>query len=89
MAKKKVIKLTKTDIIYRYKNCSHCNGTGIIPITTTDNNWYIDYHYQDGHELSKPMSKKDAIKDMNEDDFGCVRRNKTLIGPDGYIYTIE
>jgi hypothetical protein len=48
--------------------------------------WRVEYHYQDGREVSRPMSKAEAVKQVTErsDKSGMY----TLIGPDGQIYKV-
>lgn len=65
--------------------CRCCGGTGYqVPVNLKG--WFVDYNYQDGHEVSGPMTKEEAIKTCLE--HRDPSSSWTLIGSDGQIYTL-
>lgn len=77
-------KPVKTDQLYYWKDCPVCNGTG--KRGTSLPGWYIEYRYQDCHEIGGPFRQKEALRRMESRDPSCM---KTLIGPDGAVYILE
>lgn len=67
--------------------CPFCDGRGSFTPCRPLGGWFIEYHYQDGHEMSGPMTKEEAIGRYLTLDQG--RDNATLIGDEGQIYTIK
>jgi len=63
--------------------CPWCRGTGRHPQQL--DGWYVDYHFQDGHEQTGPHTEE-AVRIMSESHMGCT---KTLVGPDGCVYTLD
>ncbi len=76
--------IKRTDRQYCTKQCEHCKGTGREPQSL--DGWYIDYHYQDGHDMCGPYDRDEAIRLYTMPEKQCA--NLTLIGPDGMVYTI-
>lgn len=73
--------------LYRFTDeCPTCKGNGRVRLMEPLEGWYIDYHYQDGHEQSGPMSKEEAIRLIQDHIDKSI--NPTLVGPDGQIYTL-
>ncbi len=66
-----------------YADCQWCRGAGRVPRTL--DGWYIDYHFQDGHETCGPYSEEEAIWRYLAGRSG----EATLVGPDGMVYTVE
>ena len=88
MSKKKQLKLTKTDRMYFTDTCPHCRGCGKVPLNKELSGWYIIYNYQDGKEQVGPYNKEDVLERMTRSG-GCESYNKTLIGPDGFVYSVK
>jgi len=64
--------------------CPACRGSGRVTPGRVDG-WYVDYHYQDGHETCGPYAKALAVEMVRTSD----RVSATLIGPDGQIYGVQ
>lgn len=62
--------------------CPWCRGTGKHPAAL--DGWYVDYHYQDGHEQCGPFIEEEAIRRVTEHRDPAV--TVTLIGPDGRVW---
>ena len=83
--KPKPVEVVATDRYFFSKDCCYCNGKGRVQQYELDG-WYLDYHYQDGHEQSGPHSREEALMRYREKSRGC---NQTLIGPDNRIYKLK
>jgi len=66
--------------------CSACGGSGRV-VSGHRDGWYVDYHYQDGHETCGPYTKAEAVRLVVEHDDRTSR--PTLIAPDGQIYEVR
>lgn len=80
---KKKSDVKSTGASYYHKNCPTCGGSGRVPETNLEG-WYIDYHYQDGHEQYGPYTYEKALEEYRSHKDGTSIA--TLIGPDGKIY---
>lgn len=82
--------LRKTDKQHFTKTCTCCSGSGRLPMESSgygDVRWFIEYQYQDGHELCGPYSKAEAIRLMISSGTSEIY-NKILIGPEGLVYEL-
>lgn len=78
------MRLKRTDNVGSHQPCPQCRGHGYIlkPLDV----WYIDYHYQDCHEMCGPYTREQVRKMLERDDGKTSFR---VIGPDGYLYSWE
>lgn len=83
-------RIKKTDTPGFYKPCLCC-GKGRVVATALEargtDGWYITYRYQDDSETCGPYSRKEAVALVADHADGSS--TPTLIGPNGYIFTVE
>lgn len=80
--------LKATGRYYFTDECVFCKGRGRTPPTTPLAGWYVEYRYQDCHEVGGPYTKEEAVRNVTTGatDGSCMY---TLIGPDGQVYVPE
>ena len=67
--------------------CPFCEGSGRTRCRGRAAGWYVDYHFQDGHELCGPYGMTEAARLVADHRDGTS--TVTLIAPDGEIHELS